>query len=170
MSRIPVIPKKEKHVHKFKMARYKTGTKYFFCASDCSFKIDRKLALGKKSICWRCNQSFEMNKYSISLNEPHCPDCHHSKVAKSNLSENNHEPVSVDQILLQIDPNKFDRRFEVPGRRDIDKENVIPVASEITLSLRDRLSQSVSSTNQAHIQPSSIMDEIDSEDIIEDEL
>jgi ribosomal protein S27AE len=68
------------HVHKLKRLRYKSGNDIFFCAlPDCAFKTNISLVLGKRSICWRCGESFVMNEYSIRLSKPHCNNCHKPK-------------------------------------------------------------------------------------------
>ena len=71
----------EKHIHKLKKIRYKTtGAAVLFCAlPDCSYKINPILALGKRSICWRCGNSFILNEYALRLAKPHCESCHRSK-------------------------------------------------------------------------------------------
>jgi Zn finger protein HypA/HybF involved in hydrogenase expression len=72
--------KKVLHIHKFKRLRYKSGNEILFCAlPDCSQKINPALALGKRSICWRCGESFIMNDYSLRLAKPHCEACHKPK-------------------------------------------------------------------------------------------
>jgi ribosomal protein S27AE len=71
---------KSQHVHKLKRLVYKSGNTIFFCAlPDCSFKINPALALGKRSICWRCGESFIMSEYSLRLARPHCENCHKPK-------------------------------------------------------------------------------------------
>lgn len=71
---------KEKHTHKFKRLKYKSGNVIFFCSlPDCTFKTNIALALGKRSICWRCSQPFIMNEYSLRLAKPHCDSCHRPK-------------------------------------------------------------------------------------------
>jgi hypothetical protein len=71
---------KPKHVHKLKRLVYKTGNAIFFCTMpDCNFKINIKLALGKRSICWLCGNEFIMTDYSLRLAKPHCEDCHKPK-------------------------------------------------------------------------------------------
>lgn len=74
------MAKKEIHTHKFKRLRYKSGNEIFFCAlPDCSKKLSTALALGKRSICWRCGNEFIMSEYSLRLAKPHCEACHKSK-------------------------------------------------------------------------------------------
>ena len=71
---------KTSHIHKFKRLRYKSGNEIFFCAlPDCNQKINPALALGKRSICWRCGEPFIMNDYSLRLAKPHCEGCHKPK-------------------------------------------------------------------------------------------
>lgn len=70
----------EKHIHKFKRLKYKSGNQIFFCTlPDCNVKINSALALGKRSLCWRCGESFIMNEYSLRLAKPHCENCHKPK-------------------------------------------------------------------------------------------
>lgn len=71
-----------KHIHKLKRVKYKTGNTVFFCTLDCPFKVSSSLVLGKKTICWRCGESFSMNEYSLRLVKPHCESCHKSKDSK----------------------------------------------------------------------------------------
>lgn len=71
----------EKHTHKLKRLKYKSGNTIFFCTlPDCTFKINQALALGKRSLCWRCGEPFIMTEYSLRLVKPHCENCHKSKV------------------------------------------------------------------------------------------
>ena len=72
--------KTEQHIHKFKRIVYKSGNAVFFCAtSDCNKRLNISLALGKRSLCWRCGESFIMTEYSLRLAKPHCEKCHKSK-------------------------------------------------------------------------------------------
>lgn len=69
-----------KHIHKLKRLKFKSGNIIFFCAlPDCSHKTNIALALGKRSICWRCGEPFIMNEYSLRLAKPHCDNCHKPK-------------------------------------------------------------------------------------------
>lgn len=101
---------KKKHTHKLKKVKYKSGNQVLFCVlEDCSFKINPALALGKKSICWRCDKEFNLNEYSIRLVKPHCEECHKSKnndnandiaVTQENNDEIIHE-LSLSERLQQ---------------------------------------------------------------------
>jgi len=96
------------HVHKLKRHTYETGNKIFFCAlPDCKFKIKLGLALGKRSICWRCGEPFIMNEYSIRLAKPHCEDCHKSKNI-SQFEANVHNSDAV-KTTIPIDLPLADR-------------------------------------------------------------
>lgn len=77
----------EKHTHKLKKVKYKSGNSLFFCTLDCTYKISATLALGKKTICWRCGETFSMNDYSIRLIKPHCENCHKPKDASKSPKE-----------------------------------------------------------------------------------
>jgi hypothetical protein len=70
----------EKHIHKFKRLTYKSGNTVFFCVdADCNKKLNTSLALGKRSICWRCGEPFILTEYSLRLAKPHCDSCHKPK-------------------------------------------------------------------------------------------
>ena len=71
---------KEKHIHKLKRLKYKSGNTIFFCAlPDCTYKTNVYLALGKRSLCWRCGEPFVMDEYNLRLAKPHCNNCHKPK-------------------------------------------------------------------------------------------
>ena len=71
---------KSQHIHKFKRLKYRSGNQIFFCAlPDCTVKLNPALALGKRSLCWRCEEPFEMTEYSLRLAKPHCENCHKPK-------------------------------------------------------------------------------------------
>jgi len=79
---------KSQHVHKFKRITYKSGNQIFFCAlPDCNKRISTSLALGKRSLCWRCGESFIMNEYSCRLAKPHCENCHKPKKIEEKIDE-----------------------------------------------------------------------------------
>lgn len=75
------------HAHKLKRHRYKsTGGSIYFCTlSDCNFKVEIHLTLGKRTICWRCGREFNMNEYSIRLARPHCASC--TKTKREDIAE-----------------------------------------------------------------------------------
>lgn len=76
------------HICKFKRLTYKSGNAIFFCTlPDCNKKLAIPLALGKKCICWRCDNPFIMNEYSLRLAKPHCDDCHKPKKIDATIDE-----------------------------------------------------------------------------------
>lgn len=88
---------KSLHIHKLKRIRYKSGNTIFFCIlPDCSFKANIALSLGKRSICWRCNNPFIMTEYSLRLAKPHCENCHQPKFI-SNEVPWIHEPSEAEK-------------------------------------------------------------------------
>ena len=95
---------KSQHIHKFKRLRYKSGNEIFFCTlPDCSQKINPALALGKRSLCWRCGEPFIMNEYSLRLAKPHCENCHKPKEVKETLDEIiPSEPSLADRLQQTI--------------------------------------------------------------------
>lgn len=99
----------EKHIHKFKRLKYKSGNVIFFCSlPDCTSKINPALALGKRSICWRCGKDFIMSEYSLRLAKPHCDACHkHKKGEEVTLKDaieaiDNITPLTLAERLQQI--------------------------------------------------------------------
>lgn len=103
----------EKHIHKFKRLKYKSGSAIFFCTlPDCHVKTNIVLALGKRNLCWRCGESFIMNEYSLRLAKPHCSNCHKTKKEINNVvigalnervvtGEDNYKHTSLADRLAQ---------------------------------------------------------------------
>ncbi len=94
---------KSAHTHKFKRHRFNTGNVVYFCAlPDCKVKIATALALGKRSLCWRCGEPFVLNEYSIRLAKPHCDNCHKPKVqrdaSEAEVSHYEYDAVNLDNI------------------------------------------------------------------------
>jgi hypothetical protein len=52
------------------------GFPIFRCASsDCSHFIQRTMALGKHTICWKCNEVMTMKPYNLFQKKPKHRDC-----------------------------------------------------------------------------------------------
>ena len=82
------------HTHKLKRLKYKSGNTIFFCClPDCTFKTNIALALGKRSLCWRCGQEFILSEYSLRLAKPHCENCHQPKNGV-------YQEIEVPQIVI----------------------------------------------------------------------
>jgi|SRR5579863_1208039 len=92
---------KSTHVHKLKRLKYKSGNTIFFCSlPDCTFKTNIALALGKRTICWRCGEPFIMSEYSLRLAKPHCENCHRPK--ESIIETSNSSVVLEPTILPEV--------------------------------------------------------------------
>lgn len=122
------MTEKTKHIHKLKRLRYKSGNDIFFCAlPDCTFKTNISLALGKRSICWRCGEPFIMNEYSLRLSKPHCDNCHKPKVDKADISKTIH----TDENGVSFDIRGYVTDIKAPEQ-----------------SLADRLGQAIEQANK----------------------
>ena len=110
---------KTQHIHKFKRLRYKSGNEIFFCAlPDCNVKLNISLALGKRSICWRCGESFIMTEYSLRLAKPHCDNCHKPKDLKDEgFNADNH--ISIDEPIPP-EPLSLSERLKLAMNRTND--------------------------------------------------
>jgi hypothetical protein len=107
---------KSTHIHKLKRLKYKSGNTIFFCSlPDCTFKTNIALALGKRSLCWRCGESFIMSEYSLRLAKPHCDSCHRPKdidlAIPGTLDE---RIVTGERQLFSFPPNRELKQGEVP--------------------------------------------------------
>jgi|SRR5882672_8909638 len=90
----------QKHVHKLKRIRFKSGNATLFCVlPDCTYKISPQLALGKRNECWRCGQEHLLNEYSIRLAKPHCESCHKPK---GFIAPQVNQTVASDEIQQTI--------------------------------------------------------------------
>ncbi len=89
--------KTQDHIHTFRRHKYKTtGNEVFFCTDDtCNYKIDVALALGKRTICNRCDNSFKMDHVSIRQAKPHCRDCDKKRTKDSEGNTRYMKPESV---------------------------------------------------------------------------
>lgn len=98
------MPEKTKHIHKLKRLKYKSGNTIFFCAlPDCKYKTNIFLALGKRSLCWRCGEPFIMDEYNLRLAKPHCENCHKPKVDKIELVN------LVKEVAISREPSLAER-------------------------------------------------------------
>lgn len=67
----------EKHTHQY--VRIKIGKNKrieFKCSVDgCVHHIRPELAIGRNSICYRCGNTFVLDKANMQLARPHCDVC-----------------------------------------------------------------------------------------------
>jgi len=101
----------EKHVHKLKRHRFKSGNEVYFCTLDCNYKISPALAVGKKTICHRCGEVFTMNEYSIRLARPHCDKCHKSKIQSEIIINSNMSDYKFDEPIQMPAPENLRTRL-----------------------------------------------------------
>jgi hypothetical protein len=127
--------KHEKHIHKLRRHTYKSGNATYFCAMpDCSFKISPPLAIGKRSICWRCERSFILNEYSVRLAKPHCEECHKPK-------------GQVIQILDLDSISDHVAEFIPSEQPKLQAEEMKQQVSPALQSLKDRLAKAIQATD-----------------------
>lgn len=114
------MPRIQAHTHKLKRHTYKsTGHSVFFCVLDCSFKVDVGLALGKKTICWRCGTETPINEYSIRLARPICMSC--KKVKNPEVKELTHEVlVSAAETPANDLKDRLSKALQFQARPDED--------------------------------------------------
>lgn len=104
----------QKHTHKLRRHKYKSGEFVFFCIlPDCHFKISSAFALGKRCLCNLCGNEFIITEYTLRLVKPHCDACSKQKV--KGLDGKNH----------------YIRRTSLPI--------VASLAAETSKDLRDRM-------------------------------
>lgn len=112
------------HIHKLKKLRYKSGNSIFFCCQpDCKFKTAVPLALGKRSICWRCGSEFLMSDYSLRLMKPHCESCH--KTQKNGKVE---QIITIDGTQHDMTPpieyTLADRLQQTINQKQSEEEDI----------------------------------------------
>lgn len=73
--------KKYDHVHKLELVYLgaKHWKAYRCVDSDCPYLIDKKLALGKLSRCWKCNEPFEIGPELRDTKRVKCKECRRNK-------------------------------------------------------------------------------------------
>lgn len=71
------MPHNYDHTHKYERVRLgASGYIVFKCTvPDCPHFINKKLVVGKKTICWRCGHEAVMTKQMAEFKKPHCRQC-----------------------------------------------------------------------------------------------
>jgi len=68
----------KKHAHKYYRAEV-AGTRVWACAlPDCTHYMPKHmegLVLGKKAICWTCNEEFILDSEALKEDKPRCANC-----------------------------------------------------------------------------------------------
>ena len=78
----------EKHdAHKYKRIIFKkTGHTIFRCMlPGCPHFIRKELLQGRKAICWRCNEEFEIK--NVELSKPHCDKCTKNRTKQQSIDK-----------------------------------------------------------------------------------
>lgn len=138
-ARINNMAKTQKHTHKLRRHRYKSGNVVYFCAlPDCNYKIATGLALGKRVVCWRCGDEFLMNEYSIRLAKPHCENCHKPKVQEVGESEIMAPELHFPIIQYDIPSEEIISSLPLEEREEINETPINP-PKDSALDLRSKL-------------------------------
>ena len=78
--------KNKRHTHKYHRINI-AGDMLWACAlPDCYHYMPRhmnNMVIGKKSICWSCNNDLVMDTRSMQSNMPQCLDCETGTTAES---------------------------------------------------------------------------------------
>ena len=70
-----------KHIHKYKriFLSKKKGIKGYpvwrCMLADCSHYMAGETVVGRKSVCWKCGDSFTLTKFSLERVKPTCDTC-----------------------------------------------------------------------------------------------
>jgi len=105
------MAKAQKHTHKLKRHRYKTGVAVYFCTmEDCHFKIEVALAFGKRALCNLCNNEFIMTEYHCKLDRPHCDSCSKRKVTGEDGKSHYVRPNTIPVLTSVANENNEDLR------------------------------------------------------------
>lgn len=106
----------QKHVHKLKRHKYKTGVMMFFCTLNCDYRIEAPFALGKQSLCNICFNPFTMTEYALKLVRPHCSACGRKEVKDSNGKKHYITRVQNQTVLSSSFQNAEDTTADLRSR------------------------------------------------------
>jgi hypothetical protein len=84
-----------KHIHKYHLINLGTKReprKVYACASEnCNHHMpNKKLVVGKLSICWKCNKPFKLDSEVVMRHprtKPKCLDCRKGKTAEERVED-----------------------------------------------------------------------------------
>ncbi len=92
------------HIHKYKrvkLGKDKTFITYRCMLPDCSHYIEQKLVVGRKSLCWKCDEPviITKDKNGVQARPTHRPYC----PGKENLVEQNEiVKESVEDMMRRL--------------------------------------------------------------------
>jgi hypothetical protein len=79
------MPKKYDHIHKLELVALGKDYSYFAyrCVlPKCTYLVNRKLAMGKESQCWKCHETLILSPKFRNTKRPKCDNCRsNSKVS-----------------------------------------------------------------------------------------
>lgn len=128
----------KKHVHKLKRVTYDNNDKIYFCVDDCTFKINSRLVLGKKTICNRCGREFKIDEISARQAKPHCRACD-----KKKKITNETDTAEFLNTLENLDVLATNR---IISRNMEANESHTPDIPSVISDLRGRLTESIRKT------------------------
>ena len=66
------------HLHVYR--RIKGSKTMYVCDHpDCTHRMTREYLVGKRALCPKCNQAYEIKRSSLTLARPHCENCTREK-------------------------------------------------------------------------------------------
>lgn len=67
--------RKDNHIHKYERKDLGNHVVFKCSLTGCGHYIRKELAENRISICWRCDEPFELTKAALGLKRPHCIPC-----------------------------------------------------------------------------------------------
>lgn len=99
-------------VHKYRRVKMgKDGSYIVYACAHCTHYLARKLAVGKRSICWKCGQVFEMNSDSITVAKPKCFMCRKGRDLM---------PKLPPELSLESEGEALDAITAAPSEKSVD--------------------------------------------------
>lgn len=140
--------RKPNHVHKFRMKVYESGYTVYFCVvKDCPYRIEQCFTLGKEVICWRCNQPFELNEYSMRLVKPHCDKC----IQRKKDGNDNSSTKTVVATMEDVDSQLLTKLLAAQGVRT--KDDKPSKKDDPITQLRNKLLSTISASARQMVEP-----------------
>ena len=92
------------HIHKYQREILGTLIIYRCMVPGCPHYVHKKLATGRISTCWYCDESFVMTKKSVNLKKPHCLNCRVAHNANKRV-----KPEIAEAFLDTVLPNVVEK-------------------------------------------------------------
>ena len=100
--------KKLEHTHKYEKKMLGSHMVFKCAIPGCHHYIRKELAEGRFSVCWRCEETFVLDKVALGLRRPHCIPCtkfkkkHTEKVDKVKSIDRLAELFSSQDLLSKV--------------------------------------------------------------------